>query len=62
MFLLERNELYIVKEPMTKNRSCQSYRWRQCALCESKEELQQIIDNSKKPEKYRITELPWLGG
>jgi hypothetical protein len=58
MFVLEYKELYIVPEPLTKNRTCQSYRWRQYAMCESREPLEKVIDkmvaNSKRfDEKTR---------
>lgn len=39
MFFLERAELYIVPEPMTKNRTHQTTRWKQVAMCEDKEPL-----------------------
>jgi hypothetical protein len=36
MYMLERAELYIVPEPLTKNRTCQTTRWKQVAMCEEK--------------------------
>lgn len=39
MFMLERAELYIVPEPLTKNRTCQTTRWKQVAMCADKEPL-----------------------
>ena len=47
MFVLEYKELYIVKEPMRKNCTTQSYRWQQYALCKERELLQDIIDKDK---------------
>lgn len=58
MYILERKELYIVKEPLRKNRCFQSYRWKQYAICSEKEPLQKIIDNSKRPREWRIEETP----
>jgi hypothetical protein len=47
MFMLEHKEPYIVKTELTKNRTCQSYRWKQVAMCESPEPL---IDWKRKNE------------
>ena len=58
MFVLEYKELYIVKEPMRKNCTTQSYRWKQYALCKEREPLQDIIDKKKRPHEWRIEELP----
>jgi len=43
MYMLEIAEPYIVKTELTKNRTCQSYRWKQVALCEAIEPLEQIM-------------------
>jgi hypothetical protein len=64
VFILEYKQLYIVPEPLTKNRTCQSYRWKQFAMCESREALQKIIDkaaesrNFHERENWRIEEYP----
>ena len=58
MFVLEYKELYIVKEPMRKNCTTQSYRWQQCALCKERERLQDIIDKDKLNREWRIEEFP----
>lgn len=58
MFVLEYKRLYIVKEEMRKNRTCQSYRWKQYAVCEDREPLQAIIDIQQHPDQWRIVELP----
>jgi len=54
MFILEYKELYIVPEPLTKNRTCQSYRWKQFAMCEERQPLQDIIDKQPRPNEWRI--------
>lgn len=42
MYVLEYKELYIVPELLTKNRTCQSYRWKQAAVCTEREPLEQL--------------------
>lgn len=60
MFVLEYKQLYIVKDgvPMTKNRTHQTYRWKQYAMCEERQPLQDIIDKQKRPDEWRIEEYP----
>lgn len=55
MFILEYKQLYIVPEPLTKNRTCQSYRWKQYAMCEEREQLEEIIGSKKRKDEWRIT-------
>ena len=43
MFFLCRKELYIVKEPLTKNRTCQTWRERQVCACRVREPLDEMI-------------------
>lgn len=43
MYALYYKELYITKEPLTKNRTCQTWRGKQLAICEAKEPLQDYI-------------------
>ncbi|WP_024348506.1 hypothetical protein [Lacrimispora indolis] len=59
MFALVYKELYIVKEPMRKNCTCQSWRGKQIALCEDKQTLQKIIESKTdtEKEKYYIEEM-----
>ena len=57
MFSLEYKQLYIVPEPLTRNRTCQSFRWKQYALCDESAPLQAIIDKQERPDEWRITEL-----
>ena len=59
MFVLEYKELYIVPEPLTKNRTCQSYRWKQLAMSEDRQSLQEIIDKQIHRDKWRIEDRPW---
>lgn len=58
MYILYFKELYIVNEAMRKNRCHQSWRGKQLMMCEEREPLQQIIDQSKQPERYYIEEQP----
>ena len=54
MYALYYKELYIVNEPMRKNRTCQSWRGKQLAICEEKEPLQEYIDKQKDSSRYYI--------
>jgi hypothetical protein len=54
MFVLEYAELYIIKEPLTKNRCHQTTRWKQLYACEDREPLQAILDEKKDKKRYRI--------
>lgn len=56
MFVLEYKELYIVPEPMTKNRTHQTYRWKQSCMCEERQPLQDIIDRQERPNEWRIVQ------
>lgn len=57
MFALEYKELYIVPEEMTKNRTCQSYRWKQYAISEDKEALETIRATQKRPDDWRVIKM-----
>ena len=57
MFALEYKELYIVQEAMTKNRTCQSYRWKQYAISEDKDALEAIRATQKRPDDWRIIKM-----
>lgn len=52
MFVLEYKQLHIVSEsvPMTKNRTHQTYRWKQYAMCEDREPLEQILNSQKRKD------------
>lgn len=54
MFILERKELYIVPEPLTKNRTCQSFRWKQYAMCEEREPLDEMVKKQRFPDNWRV--------
>lgn len=58
MFVLEYKQLYIVKEPLRKNCCCQSYRWKQYVMCETREPLEEILNNQKDKSGWRIEEYP----
>ena len=62
MFFLCRKELYIVKEPLTKNRTCQTWRERQVCACRVREPLDEMIAHVESIVKalglpYRILRL-----
>ena len=42
-YTLEYAEFYVVPEPLTKNRTCQSYRWKQLAMCNELEPLEEML-------------------
>ena len=56
MYVLEYKQLHIVREEQTKNRTCQSYRWKQAAICESREPLEAI--RSALYEKFKKYQVP----
>lgn len=57
MYALEYKQLYIPREALTKNRTCQSYLWKQYAVCEEREPLEQIKATKKRPEEWRVVPL-----
>lgn len=56
MYILERKRLYIVPEPLRKNRCCQSYHWQQVCMCEDRAVLEEEISRKKNPKDWRIIE------
>lgn len=54
MYVLEYKSLYIPHEELTKNRTFQSYRWKQYAVCEERGPLEQIRAAQKRPKDWRI--------
>ena len=44
-YMLERAEPYIVKTELTKNRTCQTYRWKQVAMSDDLEALKSIMED-----------------
>lgn len=57
MYSLEYKQLYIPHEPLTKNRTFQSYRWVQYAVCEEREPLERIRAEQENPKEWRIEPL-----
>lgn len=57
MYALEYKQLYIVPEPLTKNRTCQSYRWKQHAICDSPEPLEDIRKKQNRPDDWRVVPM-----
>jgi hypothetical protein len=57
-YILEYKAQYIVSEPLTKNRTCQSSRWKQYAMSDSKEVFEEFIAKQKIPGDWRIEERP----
>lgn len=58
MFILYYKELYIAHEPLTKNRTCQTWRGKQIAMCEEETPLLDYIRQQKEPEKYYTEKQP----
>ena len=60
MFFLCRKELYIVKEPMTKNCTCQTWREKQVLACRQREPLEEILEAmpQSKRERFYINGYP----
>lgn len=54
MYFLYYKELYIVPESLTKNRTCQSWRGKQIAMCKDEKPLQDYIDKQKDKDRYYI--------
>ena len=57
MFVLERKQLYIPRENLTKNRCFQGFRWKQLVMCEERDSLEKMIPHGKEKE-YQIVEQP----
>ena len=58
MYILYYKELHIVKEPMRKNCTCQTYRNKQICMCEEEEPLQDYINKQKDKNRYFIEKQP----
>ena len=54
IYALEYKQLFIPREEMTKNRTCQSFRWKQYALSEDEKALKTIMESKKDPWNWRI--------
>lgn len=55
-YVLEYKEPYIIKTELTKNRTHQTYRWKQIALGKTKDDLKVFITENNK-NNYRIVEI-----
>lgn len=60
MYILYRKELYIVKEELTKNRTCQTWRGKQIAMCEEEKPLQEWVRSQKDQDSYYIEKQPYM--
>lgn len=58
MYILYFKELHIVKEEMLKNRTCQTYRNKQIAMCEQEQPLLDYIEKQKDRSRYFIEKQP----
>lgn len=60
MYMLYYKQLHIVKEPLTKNRTCQTTRNKQVAMCEDRKPLQEYINAQPESQRsrYFIEECP----
>ncbi len=54
MFFLCEKRLYIVKEPLTKNRTHQTWREKQICACASRQPLEDIIDRMPPSQRKRF--------
>ena len=59
MYILYHKELYIIKEPLTKNRTHQTWRGKQVAMCEKEQPLQDYINKQKNPDDFYIEKQPY---
>lgn len=57
MYALEYKQLHIVKEPMRQNCTHQTYRWKQAAICEDSEPLEEIRAQKKNPDEWRVVPM-----
>ena len=60
MYILYRKELYIVKEELTKNRTRQTWRGKQIAMCEEEKPLQEWVRSQKDQDSYYIEKQPYM--
>ena len=60
MYILEHKKLYIVPEPLRKNRCCQSYRWEQVCMCSDRSVLEEMIAKRRDLKEWRITETAYV--
>ena len=55
-YILEHKYPYTVPEPLTKNRTCQSSRWEQIAISDSKDALGEYIAKQDDPHDWQIVD------
>ena len=60
MYILYYKEFHIVREPMLKNCTCQTYRNKQIAMCEETQPLQDYIDRQKDKDRYFIEKTAYM--
>ena len=60
MYILYYKQFHIVREPMLKNRTCQTYRNKQLAMCEERQPLQDYIDRQKDKDRYFIEKTAYM--
>lgn len=59
MFVLQYKQLHIVQERMRKNRTHQTHRWKDYAMCEDRKPLEDFIVRQKRPDEWRVEEKPF---
>ena len=57
MYALYYKEFHIIKESITKNCTCQTYRNKQLAICNEREPLQEYIDKQKNKDRFFIEKM-----
>ena len=58
-YVLQYKLLHIVQEPLTKNRTHQTYRWKDYAICDERKILDGFIAVQKRPDEWRVEERPF---
>jgi hypothetical protein len=57
-YILYHKELYIVKDPLTKNRTCQSWRGNQIAMSDDIDALTKYANKYFRSDEYYIEQQP----
>ena len=58
MYILYYKQAHTVKEPMRANCTCQTWRGKQIAMCETEKPLQDYIDRQRDKDRYYIEKQP----
>ena len=58
MYILYYKQMHIVKEPILKNCTAQTWRRKQLAMCEEEKPLRDWINQQKHPERYYVEKQP----